>query len=363
MNFDLLSLREFYHSVKIKAFQPGLIHLGKIGRLGKPCLGILEFFALLAVIPTIAMMWADVDDRRRSRESQAWELLAIERSGNFGKRESLEYLNSRKDLIWTAFDKDPVSLSGLNLSTLERPGAYLVGLSLDHSNLRSTNFKNANLTGARITQSILKDSSFKDAILDEALFENINAENVDLSSGYTESIVSSVKFSDVVLKRSCLVGRTISGDSFVIYGSDLREARLALSAELSTLFETEDSASKYIINSDVSGFNFYAKAVRTNVLEDSRDELRITIEKNIDLLMGSEVSGRKEIEIRAYSGSSVAWRLNPSWYLKTNPPKGIDLSNLEGLNEKDYMKRRNQVFKANPFDGTALHQEFPCYRS
>ena len=85
----------------------------------------------------------------------AWSLLAQKGTGDLGRKDALEFLNSRGK-----------SLAGLDLSN-----AHLVGLKLNGADLTGCNFTGANLTSAVFEGAMLYDSHFEGANLWKANFE------------------------------------------------------------------------------------------------------------------------------------------------------------------------------------------------
>ena len=230
----------------------------------------LRRFEPYGVLLALWALYSDLERRAEQRTISAWQLITTEASGNSGKIEALEYLNSEDGLFcgglvridWLPNRgnflpclvqfKAPIPLIGIDLSppdnqqhTVIQPsedqpttilpniltGAYLSGIQLADAELSGANLfgaflDNADLCGAKLSSANLSNRFFHDADLSAANLDwaglsfafgvrvnlrGASLKNADLKGARLElSNLSGVDLSGADLSGTSLVASNLS---------------------------------------------------------------------------------------------------------------------------------------------------------
>ncbi len=116
---------------------------------------VLEGIGIIAAIFGLVLQYQSLQEQKILG---AWQLITTKVSGNSGKIQALEFLNSKG-----------VPLVGVDLSK-----AYLRGVNLKGANLQGADFELADLSDAHFEGADLQNTKFKGADLSDAHFEGAN---------------------------------------------------------------------------------------------------------------------------------------------------------------------------------------------
>ena len=207
----------------------------------------------LAILIAIFAFTIEMSDRREERTARAWQLVTTKASGNSGKIEALEYLNSQSSewlLGWWPYAKERTPLSGIDLTPpalaaqwkdkdeIERtvdwrkcpdrtylfnvklpdaemsdaklPCANLIFAIVRRANLRKANLSGADLFGANLNEARLDEAkligaSFIGAVLRGAMFFVADLRGADLSGA---------DLTGANLRKADLSGTDLTGADF-----------------------------------------------------------------------------------------------------------------------------------------------------
>jgi hypothetical protein len=148
-------------------------------------LGMLAQVATLGALYVAWQAWQrDVQAEKQDRQEQAaarmreaWRLIAAPASGNSGKAEALEYLNSLKRP-----DGRPLRLIGVNFF-FPPARTYLEGVQLSGADMPFANFRNADVQSANFAGANLIRAHFESANA-----RNVNFRNADLHGAFFSSL-------------------------------------------------------------------------------------------------------------------------------------------------------------------------------
>ncbi len=261
---------------------------------GKRSIGIWPVLSRLwsgvqsvAVVTAVIAFMFQLDDMKADRDARAWDLLTKDASGNSGKIEALEYLNSHhplaipnprrwgvplgpkakdaksdlpKEMIlirnWGPW-KTRTPLTGINLSRKKNEetgqwmsaGVYLRGINLANADLSSTNLSGAYLSSANLWGANLDSANLSGVRLAYANLGGAGLERSDLSGARLHaSNLSGAYLTDANLQGANLSFANLRGAYFA--RANLRGANLA-DADLSdTEFLTQDQINQTCTNKD-----------------------------------------------------------------------------------------------------------------
>jgi|GEM_PF-5744302 len=136
---------------------------------------VLEGIAIIAAIVGLVLQYQSLQEQQILG---AWQLITTKASGNSGKIQALEFLNSKG-----------VPLVGVDLSK-----AYLWSVNLNGANLRGANFTGAALIRANFEGAVLKNTKFKGAVLfqshfEYAFFTKANFSHTDLEGAHFDNLL------------------------------------------------------------------------------------------------------------------------------------------------------------------------------
>lgn len=128
---------------------------------------VAELFAIGAVLAGIVGLWLDMDRREEDRINTAWALVAAakEVEGNVGLGRALETLHAR----------------GADLTALQAPKAYLLGVRLFGANLQRAYLSGADLRFADLSKAKLHWADLRGAKLRWADLHGAKLSGADLS--------------------------------------------------------------------------------------------------------------------------------------------------------------------------------------
>lgn len=263
-----------------------------------PLTRFLRILEPYAVVFAIAGLLSQCDDMKAERDSRAWQVITTPASGNSGKIEALEYLNSHYPLtipnprqwgipigpVATSGRKPPAEwvvvanwgwwktrtpLVGLDLSRKQSvdgkssSGVYLAGIDLSDADLSDADFSGANLSDANLAHTNLTNAKFQDSSLRDATLASADLTAADLSGasliaanlsgaylgakienpGHGSSkVINAVNLSGADLRYA-----DFSGAHLVLanlWGADLRGAKLAKALDLAQLQINETCTDK-----------------------------------------------------------------------------------------------------------------------
>ena len=144
-------------------------------------------------------------DREREQIVNAWQLLAFRASGNSGKVQALEYLNTKG-----------ISLNGIDLRVLDRP----IGTWLKNANLNGADLARANLTLADLTNAKLVGADLRQVVLESAIL---------ISADLSVARLNPSNLSRATLKGASLAGANLSGANLTetnLVNTNLEKANL-----------------------------------------------------------------------------------------------------------------------------------------
>jgi len=290
----------------------------------------LELVALLIGIPAAFMFVFDLQDRLNDRTAQSWELLAIETSGASGKKEAMEFLNSKS--AWYEFPKkERASLSGLDLSTERWPGAYLNKLYLEEADMSFANFNMARIKNSTIDSAEMDFASFE-----SVEFENVKLNNLDVVSvSFTGSRFVDLQMSNSIIENSCLIKIQLPFESVRSHGYhnfDITDVIISKSSLKGSDLSMLTGKNIWILDSDLS-----------NVVVDEHGSFNANLdvsENNVDKVVDLFKENRHLDERgTSYPGPGALIGSSKSWYLLGNEPTGVDLSLLDALTMEQYIDR------------------------
>ncbi len=160
----------------------------------------------LVLIGTAVALSLGFIDRERQLVNQSWQTIVTRASGNSGKVEALEYLNSHS--CFRKY-KERLDFKHCELFSLKKR-IELVGIDLRTTNdqdgvyLRKINLNGGNLSGAQLVR----------AFMDEATLENISAERINLQlATLRKASLKRSLFAWGSLSRANLAGAKLDGAS------------------------------------------------------------------------------------------------------------------------------------------------------
>ncbi|AOW99441.1 hypothetical protein BJP34_08205 [Moorena producens PAL-8-15-08-1] len=141
LTLALFKCHQPFISIEKKFLEPVLDYLNRLALLE-----ILGLVGNLSLLVGVIVFIAGEQDRRNAEVYQAWQVVtaAYDQAGSGGRKEALEFLNSRPRRIpwfWLTWRRQ--SLEGL-----EAPKAYLKGVQLSRANLFNANLQDADLSEA-----------------------------------------------------------------------------------------------------------------------------------------------------------------------------------------------------------------------
>ncbi|WP_158090137.1 pentapeptide repeat-containing protein [Kiloniella majae] len=165
-------------------------------------------FRLLTVILGVWVTYAELFALAEQRKINAWQILALQSSGNLGKVTALEFLNRNRYCIpfstTCLFKKE--RLDGVDFSSLDlKHGPFLNHVNLTAASLLGVNFYNATLYEAVFNYSDMRQAKLKKAWAKSAKFENTWLQNSDfegaflLGASFKESVVNGASFAGTTL--------------------------------------------------------------------------------------------------------------------------------------------------------------------
>ncbi|MEP3049437.1 MAG: pentapeptide repeat-containing protein [Roseibium sp.] len=200
-----------------------------------PLVVIMETAGLIGLIFAVVFFFYELRERHDERVARAWQLVTTPASGNSGKVEALEYLNSRygcNPISWPfpwagRCWKERTSLHGVDFSQPKgRAGAYLRFVQLPHADLNMANFSGAILEGANLyqthlvraelTEANLAGSDLHGATLTESNLTRAVLDEADMSDAYmlavdlTDAELNSVDFRKAYLVAAKLIRAGLS---------------------------------------------------------------------------------------------------------------------------------------------------------
>jgi uncharacterized protein YjbI with pentapeptide repeats len=246
--------------------------------------GIL--LAVLALVLSLVTFWIDYEDRVQERTVRAWQLLTTPATGNSGKREALEYLNSEDEGIClfgycigrkertplvgidlSSMDGEPrtflqnVDLSNADLSQMKATFANFSNATLRNANLARADLSNAKLWRADLRNAVLVIADLSNAALAYADLSNADFRHADLSNANLAlADLSNAYLVDADLSKASLRGADLNNAN--LYGADLSNANLARAdlsnarlarADLSKAnLEGANLSNAYLVDADLS---------------------------------------------------------------------------------------------------------------
>ena len=232
----------------------------RVRKIGRFLFRVLELLALLIIFPTAYIMLVDLNDRQSQRISQAWQLVTTPASGNSGKIQALDYLNSEdcvpsfKDefkqhegkvpSIWQLLNACSVSfftswpwkesqpLTGINLSTETHGNSvYLINVNLSGAELFEANLSGAQLFEANLSRAQLTDANLSGAQLTDANLSGARLSGANLSGARLSGAnLAGARLLDANLAGAQLLGANLAGAKLLLAnlsGAELSEANLA----------------------------------------------------------------------------------------------------------------------------------------
>lgn len=149
-----------------------------------PIVVFMETAGLIGLIFAVGFFFYELNERQDERIARSWQLLTTPAPGNSGKREALEYLNSRSMCIsiidWCWKERTP--LTGIDLSRdTHRGRVFLEEVDLSGADLSGSKFdgallKRANLSGADLSRVTANGTNFAKANLSRSTIEWANLE-------------------------------------------------------------------------------------------------------------------------------------------------------------------------------------------
>lgn len=199
-----------------------------------PVVVILETAGLVGLIFAVGFFFYELRERQDERTARAWQLVTTPASGNSGKVEALEYLNSQYGCLpgfvpapdgyrcW----KTRTSLTGVDFSRPKgKAPTYLRVVNLPGANLSGANLSGADLFRANLFAAFLLDANLVGAELTDAnLFGSIL-----LHANLSYANLSDAKMSFVNMSGANLTGADLSGANLTgayLSGADLTDANL-----------------------------------------------------------------------------------------------------------------------------------------
>ena len=146
---------------------------------------VLEGVGIIAAIVGLVLQYQSLQEQKILG---AWQLITTKASGNSGKIQALEFLNS-KGVPLVGVDLSNAYLVGVNLkgAILQLANFTKVDLSdadFIGANLRGVNFTGANLWGVDFIGADLLDANFKGAFLIGADFTGANLSNANFTGAF-----------------------------------------------------------------------------------------------------------------------------------------------------------------------------------
>ena len=141
---------------------------------------VLEGIGIIAAIFGLVLQYQSLQEQKILG---AWQLITTKASGNSGKIQALQFLNS-KGVPLVGVDLSNAYLRGVNLK-----GANLQGVNFTNANLNDANFEGADLQGATFEGAILKKAIFANAMLEFANFKGANLTDANFASAIVENTI------------------------------------------------------------------------------------------------------------------------------------------------------------------------------
>lgn len=159
----------------------------------------METLGLVGLVFAVGLFLNELKERQEDRIVQAWQLITAPAPGNSGKREALEYLNSRSLCLPIGLQlpiygncwKERVSLTGIDLSSQRHGGSvYLENINLEGANLENANLSGTYLLAANLQRSRLTGTDLSNAQLTGVDFSQAHIVEADL----TRAVLISTEF-------------------------------------------------------------------------------------------------------------------------------------------------------------------------
>lgn len=361
---DKRELRQILKAIRGKAWD-GNSSGGHVRRMfnwfsNPPAVGILNLLTMLGVGVALAAYLSDLSNQRESRAFNAWQLLAMDVNGGFGRREALEYLNTQDCTFGPAgvvtewlFNKgffeytqrcalgfpgrtyhfaersSHIAIGGISLLGSEKEGgAFLDDLRLTNALIHTSHWSFAQLTTSNIRESIIDNWELDYGTLIYAQLERNWVQNstFDCTDIYAASFKES-EFVDTKFRGTHGFEPTFEGAVFRSVGFD--GATLERPSFKGASFDEVTYSDSLIygaefINIEISqALQFNGGSVAGSRFSASRlsDEATISF-------VGTDLSD-VEIDGTAFQGHLA---IEGAWYCSGRPPKlprDLDLSLLE----------------------------------
>ncbi len=261
----------------------------RVRKIGRFLFRVLELLALLIIFPTAYIMLVDLNDRQSQRISQAWQLVTTPASGNSGKIQALDYLNSEdcvpsfKDefkqhegkvpSIWQLLNACSVSfftswpwkesqpLTGINLSTETHGNSvYLINVNLSGAELFEANLSGAQLFEANLSRAQLTDANLSGAQLTDANLSGAQLPDANLAGAQlTDANLSGARLSGANLSGARLSGANLAGARLLdanLAGAQLLGANLAGAKLLLANLSGAELSEANLAGANLSGATF-----------------------------------------------------------------------------------------------------------
>ncbi|NEO42913.1 MAG: pentapeptide repeat-containing protein [Moorea sp. SIO4A3] len=239
LTLALFKCHQPFISIEKKFLEPVLDYLNRLALLE-----ILGLVGNLSLLVGVIVFIGGEQDRRNAEVYQAWQVVtaAYDQAGSGGRKEALEFLNSRPRripwfwLTWRRQNLDSLQAPKAYLKGVQLPGAKLVNANLFAANLFAANLEKAGLSRANLQKAILDEANLQQAYLikaklqqaslSEAKLQKANLGNAKLQEAYLfKAKLQQAKLNIAKLQQADLEQANLENASLV--GAKLQNAHLA----------------------------------------------------------------------------------------------------------------------------------------
>ena len=243
LTLALFKCHQPFIRIEKKFLEPVVDYLNRLALLE-----ILGLVGNLSLLVGVIVFIAGEQDRRNAEVYQAWQVVtaAHDQAGSGGRKEALEFLNSRPRripwfwLTWRRQSLDSLQARKAYLKGVQLSGAKLVNANLQDANLSEANLQKAslsranlqkaslsraNLQGAYLVTAKLQEASLSEAKLKKANLRNAQLQKANLRNAQLQQATLNIaqlqqaQLQQAHLENASLVGANLSG-------ADLEEANL-----------------------------------------------------------------------------------------------------------------------------------------